>query len=485
MNHGIDGLRRVKFVSFASVCVLLAVGPSFAQSGCPETPPPGTAGQAARLTAMAQVAKPQAAGGGNTLNMMQAPKKASALAKAQVQVVCVPDFTGMTLDQARAAIEKTKGLGFENATPASGGTVTDQNPKPFHYVVIGTGITLQLKPSEPVSHLRQVPDITHLDESTVEAHLKHDGLAYGGSTNTETNDYPAGSIFQDPPAGKWVEENTPVFRYQATAPPQQPTDYQLGLRASATELSINEQVSFVAVLTPTVEGTGYAFDFGDGMKGDLGGENTAAYQYAKDGTFTITVTAVLPRGDVFQAKTTVQVHANSWTVVLQPNLRRANTNTPVLFEARLLPSSPAPERAQYWFYFDNDKKPVISNTPSARRSFSDARTHWASVIVRDADGHSFKSNVAAVVVVRPAWPFAVAFVAAIAILALGGLKITQKIATGRLKYDWVADVRGTQLMTQGPENVVEAGFEFRVVHPPLDASAQCAGPITKRVERLV
>lgn len=59
---------------------------------------------------MAQVAKPQAAGGGNTLYMMQAPKKASELAKAQVQVVCVPDFTGMTLDQAKAAIEKTKGI---------------------------------------------------------------------------------------------------------------------------------------------------------------------------------------------------------------------------------------------------------------------------------------------------------------------------------------------------------------------------------------
>jgi PKD repeat protein len=434
---------------------------------------------------MAQVAKPQAAGGANTLYMMQARKKASALAKAQVQVVCVPDFTGMTLDQAKAAIEKTKGLRFENATPASGGTVSDQNPKPFRYVVIGTGVTLQLKPPEPVSHLRQVPDITHLDELRVEAYLKHEGLAYGGSTNTETNDYPAGSIFQDPPAGKWVEENTPVFRYQATAPPQQSTNYQFGLRASATELSINEQVSFVAVLTPTVEGTGYAFDFGDGMRGDLSGENTAAYQYAKDGTFTIAVTARLPSGETLEAKTRVQVHANSWTVVLQPNLRRANTNTSILFEAILLPSSPVPERAQYWFYFDNDKKPVISNMPSAHRSFSDARMHWASVVVRDADGHSFKSNVAAVVIVRPVWPLAVASVVAVAIFALGGLKIAQKIVTGRLKYDWVADVRGTQVITPVPEGVVEAGFEFRLVHPPLDASAQCAGPITKRVERLV
>jgi hypothetical protein len=144
-----------------------------------------------------------------------------------------------------------------------------------------------------------------------------------------------------------------------------------------------------------------------------------------------------------------------------------------------------PERAEYWFYFDNDKKAVISNTPSMQRSFPDARTHWARVVVRDADGHSFKSNVAGVVIVKPVWPWAVMSVAAFAILGLGGLRIAQKIATARLKYDWVADVRGTRLITTVPEGVVQAGFEFRVVHPPLDASARCVGPIIKRVERLV
>jgi Uncharacterized protein conserved in bacteria len=417
--------------------------------------------------------------------MMQAPKKASALAKAAVQVVCVPDFTGMTLDQAKAAIEKTNGLHFATATPAEGGAVTDQNPKPFHYFPKGTGVTLQLQPPEPVSHLQQVPDITHLDESRLEGYLKHAGLSYGGSSNAETNDYPAGTIFQDPPERKWVEENTPVFRYQATALPQESTKYQLNLRSSATELSINERVSFEAVLIPTVAGAGYAFDFGDGTQSDMSGENTALYQYAKDDTFTITVTCRLPSGDILQTKTTVQVHANSWTVVLQPDLRRANTNSPILFEARLLPSSPVPERAQYLFYFDNDKKPVISNTPSARRSFSDARTHWASVVLKDADGHSFRSNVAAVVIVRPVWPFAVASVAAIAILALGGMKVAQKTATGRLKYDWVADIRGKRLITEVPEGVVKVGIEFRVVHPSLDVSTQCAGRIITRVERLV
>jgi len=417
--------------------------------------------------------------------MMQARKKPSGLAKAEVQVVCVPDFTGMTLDQAKAAIEKTKGLHFDNALPADGGTVMDQNPKPFHYFPIGTGVTLQLQPPEPVSHLRQVPDITHLDESKVEGFLKHAGLAYGGSSNTETNDYPVGTIFQDPPERQWVEENTPVFRHQAAAPPQQSTKYQLSLRASATELSINERVSFEALLTPPVAGAGYAFDFGDGPGGDLDGSKTAANQYTRDGTFTITVTAVLPSGESLQAQTTVQVHANSWTIVLQPNLRRAKTNTPILFEATLLPSSPAPEQARYWFYFDNDEKPVISNLPSARRSFSDARTHWASVVVKDTDGHSFRSNVAAVVIVRPLWPSVVGAFAAIAILALGVLTIAQKIATGRLKYDWVADVRGTQLVTTVPGGVVDAGFEFRVVHSPLDVSTHCAGRIIKRVERSV
>jgi hypothetical protein len=309
MSHGMNPLRQLKLVSFASICVFLAAGQCFAQSGCPQTPPPNTPVHGAKFAAMAQVAQPQAAGGGKTVYMMQVPKKANALAKAEVQVVCVPDFTGMTLDQAKAAIEKTRGLRFENATPANVGTVTDQNPKPFRYVVIGTPVTLQLKPPEPVSHLRQVPDITHIDESIVEGYLKHAGLAYGGSTKTETKEYPAGSKFQDPLAGRWVEENTPVFRYEATSPPERQTKYRLSLRASASSLSINEQVSFVAALTPAVEGAGYQFDFGDRQQGDLQGESTARYQYAQDGMFTVTVTAHLPSGEMLQEKTTVQVHA--------------------------------------------------------------------------------------------------------------------------------------------------------------------------------
>jgi hypothetical protein len=90
-----------------------------------------------------------------------------------------------------------------------------------------------------------------------------------------------------------------------------------------------------------------------------------------------------------------------------------------------------------------------------------------------------------VVIVRPVWPFAVASVAAIAILALGGMKVAQKTATGRLKYDWVADIRGKRLITEVPEGVVKVGIEFRVVHPSLDVSTQCAGRIITRVERLV
>jgi PKD domain/PASTA domain len=479
-NQGVSPLRQLAFMSFAGACLLLAAGQSFAQSGCTETSPAAT-GRATRLAGEAQVAQPQREG--NTLSMMRAAQKTNGLAKAEVPVVCVPDFTGKTLDQAKAAIEKTRGLHFENAIPTNGGTVADQNPKPFHYVAIGTGVTLQLKPAEPVSHLRMVPDITRLDEPSLEAYLKRDGLTYGGSTNTETSDYQAGSIFQDPPAGKWVEENTPVFRYEAIAPPQQSSNYRLGLKASATELSINERVSLVALLTPTVGGAGYAFDFGDGMQGDMGSENTAAYQYPRDGTFTITVVARLPNGDTLEAKTVVQVHANSWTVVLQPNLRRANTNTPIVFETSFLPSSPAPERAQYWFYFDDDKKPVISKTPSVRRSFSDARTHWASVVVKDADGHSFKSNTAAVAIEKPIWPLTMASVAAIALLGFGGLKIAQRVATSRLKYEWVADVRGVWLVAAIPEGMLREGFAFTVIHPPPDISTRCTAQIVKRVEK--
>jgi hypothetical protein len=199
----------------------------------------------------------------------------------------------------------------------------------------------------------------------------------------------------------------------------------------------------------------------------------------------VTVTARLPSGDFREAKTVVQVHAISWTVVLQPDVRRADINTPILFEARMLPSSPAPERARYWFYFDDDKKAVISNTPTVRRSFPGARTHWALVVVKDADGHSFKSDAVGVIVVAPVWPWAMASVAGLAILGLGGLQVARKIATTSLSYDWTADVRGKQRITVVPGGVVEAGFELRIVRPPIDASARCAGAIVKRIERLI
>ncbi|SRR5713101_1915175 len=482
----INPLRWLKLMSFAGACLLLAATRSPAQLRCPENPSPDVTEHAAKSVVGAEVAQPKTAGGKNKIDMMQAPKKASTLAVAAVQVACVPDFTGMTLDQAKAEIEK-KRLRFENATPANGGTVTDQNPKPLRYVTIGTGVTLRLNPSQRVSRLRQVPDITHIDESMLTRYLKDAGLTYGGSTKTETNDFPAGTIFQDPLARKWVEENTPVFRYEATAPPNEQTNHQLSLSASATELSINEQVTFVARLTPAVNGTGYQFDFGDNQQGDLQAENTTRYHYARDGTFTVVVTAHLPNGEMPQAKTTVQVHAITWTVVLEPSLRRAETNTPIVFEVKLLPTSPVPDHAEYIFYFDNDKKPVVSNVQSVQKIFSDARTHSARVVVRDADGHSFKSNTIGVVIIgsRPVWPWMMASTSAIAILGLGGFKIARKITTARLKYAWVADVRGTQLITAVPQGVVEAAFEFRVVNPPLDVSPQCAGPIIKRVEIVV
>jgi hypothetical protein len=397
----------------------------------------------------------------------------------------------MTLDQAKAAIDKTKGLHLESAAPPNGATVTAQNPPPFRYVPIGTGITLQLKPPEASSHLRKVPDITRMDVSLLPAFLERAGLAYAGSQKEETTEYAAGTIFQNPLAGKMVEQGTRVFRYEATAPPAPPTQqHQLTLTANATDLTTNEQVSFEATITPAVKGAGYQFDFADDEQTDLQGENTAQHQYARDGTFTVKATAVLPGGETepLHATVTVQVHAISWTVTLEPSARRADTHTPIVFEAKLLPASPLPEQAEYLFYFDKDKKVVNSNKPSVQRSFANAGQHFASVVVKDADGHSFKSDIETVVIAEPPpriWLWVLSAVAAGAISWLGGLKIAQKITTGRLQYALVADTPGTQSIEQPSGIAVEAGVEFQVVHPPLDPNAQCAGPIIKRVERLV
>jgi beta-lactam-binding protein with PASTA domain len=482
-------LRPLKWMIFASLLALLSAGRSFGQSKCPEAPSPGAVGLSAKLAAEAHVARPQAP----ELYMAGPPKQATGPAKAEVQTICVPNFTGMTLDEAKAAIEKTRGLRFGSATPPNGGTVTAQYPPPFRYVPVNTPVTLELTPPQPVSHLRQVPDITHMDESALEAFLKRDGLAYGGSTNTETTKYPPGSILQDPPAGNWVEENTPVFRYQVTVPPQPPpalpqptTSYQLSLVPSAKEISVNEQVRFTAVLTPATESAGYAFDFGDGSpSGDMSGQNTADNQYTKDGTFTATVVARPPEGDVLQATATIQVHAISWTVTLRANPRLARPNTEIVFEASLLPRSPAPEQAQYLFYFDKDKKPVVSTTPTVRRSFSGAGMHSAVVFVKDADGHQFQSNDVTVKMQPPPPPPVLPWVLgliSVAVFALAGLKIAHKIAIGRLKYEWVADVRGAQLVAAVPDGLVKAGFDFRVVYPPLDIGARSPGPIVTRVE---
>jgi hypothetical protein len=59
------------------------------------------------------------------------------------------------------------------------------------------------------------------------------------------------------------------------------------------------------------------------------------------------------------------------------------------------------------------------------------------------------------------------------------------VATGNLKYAWVPDVHGQPRVEVLREEVVKAGFEFRVIHPPPDVTAQCDGPIIVRVERLV
>lgn len=500
-------LWRLKSAMFATVGVLLAAVPGLAQqapaapsalqataaaalarTGCPEPPLAGAAIRDARVAAEAQMAQPQSGGGagrGGTPYSTQA----RTLASARVQTVCVPDFRGMTLDQAKAAIDKTKGLHLESATPPNGLTVTAQNPVPFRYVPVGTGVTLQLTPADRASHWRVVPDITRMDVSLLPAFLERAGLAYGGSKKIETKQYSAGTIIQSPLAGTRVEEYTPVFRFEATVPPlPQPQENHLELDASPHVVVVNEQVDFEAVLATAVPGAQYQFQFGDGRQTGRQDDNKAQHQYDHDGTFKVKATAVLPSGEELIAEKEVRVHTTTWTVDLELNPRRADTKTPISFQANLLPPLPLPERPQYLFYFDNNKQPVTSNNPIVQRRFADAGTHFAHVVVTDADGHSFESDVKAAIIDKPpppVWLWVLSAVAAGAISWLGGLKIAQKITTGRLQYALVADTPGQQSVEQPSGSAVEAGFEFQVVHPPLDPNAQCAGPIIKRVERLL
>ncbi len=492
MSNNNSSFPRIAFVVFFAF--LFSSASSLAQTKCPGIAPP--TGLVARVDGMSAAAqKPAGSGGAAPNNVMQRMRPAAAQqVMAQVQVVCVPDFTGMTLDQAKAEIEKTKGLRFEGASPdVAGGRVTAQNPTPLRYVPVGTGVTLQLAAPVQTPNLRRVPDITHEQEADLSGYLQHAGLAYGGTTKIETLDYPAGSYFQHPLANTWVAVNTPVFRYEASAPPkpEPPQTYRLSVRANAGELSIGEMGIFVATLEPAAGGTTYQFEFGDHRQTEPAPENTGQHQYDKDGTFTVTVTARPPGQDAIQANVEVQVHRIVWTVVLEADPPRAESNTPIVFQAKLLPASPAPDKPEYYFYFDGEKKPELSNTPSIHRSFSDNRAHRVRVDVRDADHHIFRSDVVGFVIVPTVpspWGKVAIIGAAILVCGIGGaagFKVAQIVVTrGRIEVEPKRGLEGTQRLPEVPGGMVEAAFGFQVVHPETRTNAEWRGPVIKRVERL-
>ena len=192
-----------------------------------------------------------------------------AIAPAEV---AVPDVSGMSRDDAKAAITNAK-LGFDSTTAYSDsvaeGYVISQSITAGSQVKQGTTITVSLslgpKPQEDV----KVPDVTTYSWSDAESALHSAGLAarYTGD--------PAGIVIsQDVAPGTMVAPSTLVTVTLSTPTPQVEVPDLLGMSVSAAESA--------------TDAVGLALDTG-GMDGKVIDQSPSAGEVVDQGT-TVTVT---------------------------------------------------------------------------------------------------------------------------------------------------------------------------------------------------
>jgi len=151
-----------------------------------------------------------------------------------------------------------------------------------------------------------------------------------------------------------------------------------------------------------------------------------------------------------------------------------------------LPSDPLPVDPEYFFYFSNSKIPVRTRKPNAVESFDEARPYFVNVVVKDADGHSFTSDIARVVIEDRHVPMALI----VSVLAAGGgagfagMKVLRRGAMKRLSYRVEKDRLTRGVAVKPPNAAVDAAFHFRVEGGLIELKTKCAGSIVKEVRVL-
>ena len=437
--------------------------------------------------------------------LVAAPRPSGA-AKAQVQLVCVPDFSRMTLAEAQQAIGRTKGLHFESATPNDPrGIVVSQEPQPGHYAVFGSGVrlTLRIPETKPEPKLTRVPDITKWREDRIAAELEGYHLRYGGTRLGQCNGMPEGSICQDPQPETEVEWEWTVNRIIVPAPPPpQPCSvpHTLSLTANATSLTINEDVRFTAELNPEEKAPRYQFFFDDksGSSSSEEGGPIAWHRFAEDGTYTVKATAGIANCELAQGTLEVQVHSYSWTVLLEPDRSRTTAGKTITFHATPTPTPPEPQNPQYIFHIRGEKPYPPSSDSTMTLPFAKQGTYSVSVVMIDADKHKFGGKPVFVDVEPPPapvdstslhsvwWYVAIGLAAATGLGGLGfaGTKAMQKLALQKLSVNVDQDKRALRAELHSTGSLVRDSLGFRLTTAPVYVESSHGTAILRKLERV-
>jgi serine/threonine-protein kinase len=150
-----------------------------------------------------------------------------------VTLVAVPKVTGMTLQEATAALTG-KGLKVGNQTEtndlAAAGTVIAQNPVAAATAPAGSSVALTISKG-PKDVL--VPDLTGQDLATAQQTLAGANLKPGTIRRVPSNDQPAGSVLSnDPPGGTQAPEGSAVNMVLSSGPKKVTMPEVYGLKSA-------------------------------------------------------------------------------------------------------------------------------------------------------------------------------------------------------------------------------------------------------------
>jgi beta-lactam-binding protein with PASTA domain len=141
---------------------------------------------------------------------------AEAAPPPPAEEVEVPDLAGLTVDEARAALEKA-GLVLGEATAAPGngepGKVLSQNPAKGTKAAKGSAVAVEVgaeAPPPPPAEEVDVPDLAGMTEEEAKAALEAAGLALGTSAKAPGRGQPGKIVSQTPAKGARAAKGTAV-----------------------------------------------------------------------------------------------------------------------------------------------------------------------------------------------------------------------------------------------------------------------------------